>query len=319
MLVVGGCAVIGASLGVTFWRLSQSDLFKRMVSKKNKTGIEADEEFLEGAEDDGVEDAQVIASDASLADDPDESEESELEQNNIENQSVDPDILSEIEAANRDANNESENESEDFSVSFETEGDELDGAELDNDEDMPAEPLENSPAEVSDASGVAGSDLAARSLEFQEKTAIALTEIAERLGDALVRLERLESSVEAQFSGGGESVSASPSGLLDEDIEISELPIAPAPNEPVADESSDLEPQDITESGQKNAEIGDLGGSDGMDQDPDVTSAEDKVSSEFETVEETDDPDIIAEAGDEDGGFKEEQEDPLDLPRVIGI
>ena len=47
MLVIGGCAVVGASLGVTVWRLSQTRLIQRM---RKKSGPEEDALADEGEE-----------------------------------------------------------------------------------------------------------------------------------------------------------------------------------------------------------------------------------------------------------------------------
>jgi len=203
-------------------------------------------------------------------------------------------------------------EAEEFSVSF----------DVSSEEDAPFEVPVKSEDQAHDPPDTEVSDGATGSLEFQEKTALALAEIAERLGDALVRLERLENSVEAQFSGNAPEANASESGILADDIEMSELPIAPAP--------SDLEPEDVgeaeTDQVTESAEIGDqdlemeagaeeLGESED-DAPMEVAALEDATIEEIDVSQDVEDAPETVETEDHS---EEEMEDPLDLPRVIGI
>jgi len=315
MLVVGGCAVIGASLGVTFWRVSQSSIFQRLVSKKKK----ADENVAEADEDVTIEDAEIVEEDD--GDDLDSGEILDGDELEFvdENQVDDDDLLD--EPADEKALDPNVQDDEDaplreaeFDVSLDL--DAIDDAPLETNEIIEEIPTASDEVE--------SRDLLAQTLEFQEKTAQALGNIAERLGDALVRLERLENSVESQISGNSADQGGTESGLLDEHIEISELPIAPAPSESEANEAAQEPEEDFEE------EAFDEDFALSQDADIEQDQMETQVDSVEVGVEEIDDPpdEAIEIAQVEEPGPKVEDEhaeqaakaeDPLDLPRVIGI
>lgn len=215
ILVVGGCAIVGASLGVTVWRVTQTKFFQKLTGKKSKkadsesAGDEAGADSPES--DDAVEavsDAETLEIDASevaLEDDAAELAEPDAE-DPPEIAAEAADIVAELEDADSDDIPVDEGADELAFQADEAVQDEAVEDDTAPEDDAVSEeaPILDPTAETPEASALeeangeeditAETQTAPSEEDFQKNVARALTEIAEKLGDSLERLERLEAA-----------------------------------------------------------------------------------------------------------------------------